>query len=76
MKWYEVKQFSRIILDKVFRYYDISGNPVDLLPGIYYITGFWADVCGLAKTKEDAKKIRNDFVIPAKSLVFFNGIEK
>ena len=68
-KWDEIKKGSKIILENntVFDSFDTQ---FVLKSGSYYITGFWANACGLSKDNAGI----NEYIIPSFELTYFKDI--
>jgi len=48
------------------------GGTATLRPGIYFISGFWANVVGLTETLEDARTMNNKWCIASSELSKFD----
>lgn len=68
-KWDEIRKGSIIILDNDTEFNGFDGKQI-LCCGKYYITGFWANACGLSKAQ--GKEV--DYLIPAIELQNFRGV--
>jgi hypothetical protein len=66
--WGNIHQHTKIIVKKPYKYTGIDKKEETLQPGEYYITGFWADACGLNKTNPYGL---NEKVIPSAALQYF-----
>lgn len=69
-KWNEIRSGSRITLAKDMILKGMNGEPRSLKAGKYYINGFWVDIVGLSKEKNNW----NDVCIQSRELVNFEDI--
>ncbi len=72
-KWNEISKLSKITLLKNNKFNGFNG-PFTLKKGNYYITGFWANACGLSLTRKDALRGASQVFIPAGQLKKFENI--
>jgi hypothetical protein len=75
-KYDEIKRGSKIKLLKNTEFLTFGNEKVILQKGYYFIIGFWANVCGLSKDKDDIKKQNCQFDILAFALTNFENIIK
>jgi len=74
-KWNEITSGSKITLLQN-TLFDGLGGEFLLNQGEYYIVGFWANICGLSKNRNDINKGCCDIHIPSRSLNKFKEITK
>jgi len=75
MEWNEIHRLSKITLCGDTNFHELEGNHIQIIPkGKYYISGFWANACGLSKTLEGARLQINDYLIYSKQLTAFNEV--
>lgn len=68
--WNKVYRGSKITLKKDKQFNGINGKQT-LKAGNYYITGFWANICGLNTKNPNGE---NEFIIPSIQLKKFENI--
>lgn len=73
-KWNEIRRGSKIHLSNP-TIFETLGDPAKLLqPGYYYITGFWANACGLSTNQKDVDAVNNEVCIASAMLIKFDNI--
>lgn len=75
IKWDDIRSNTKVILNKPFKFNGFDGVECLMPSGTYYINGFWGNACGLRTTHKIQEKSFNEFVINARDLVYFEGIE-
>lgn len=71
MKWYKIHRHSKITLQNHTVFATLGNTTALIRKGTYYITGFFANVCGLASTLEKAQQGVNEHVIISSALKLF-----
>lgn len=70
-KWNEIRRDSKVTLKKDVTLRSFNGELRNVKAGNYYITGFWADMCGLSTVKPYNG---NEVCIQSRELVAFDGV--
>lgn len=75
--WDTIRARSKITLkeDTAFKGLCKEDKPTILKRGTYYISGFWANMCGLSDTLEKARENINDYGIFSIDLKKFEEVE-
>lgn len=71
MKWNQTPRGTKVELKVGQLLPSFNGQPRFIPSGHYFITGFWANVCGLNRTSARGE---NELVIESRALVAFTGI--
>ncbi len=75
MKWDNIPRLSKITLSEDTTFKELEGNHIQIIPkGVYYISGFWVNACGLSKTLKGARVLISDYLIFSIQLTAFNEV--
>lgn len=69
--WKTIPRGSKVTVKEDFPYKGLGGNETVLPQGEYYITGFWANLAGLAKTRQGVRDQVSDYFVNAATLGLF-----
>ena len=73
-KWNEIRRGSKIHLSNPTIFETLGDSAKLLQPGYYYITGFWANACGLSTNQKDVDAVNNEVCIASAMLIKFDNI--